>query len=455
VSDYRLEIRPARTISGTLEVPGDKSISHRYVLLGAVARGARSGAGSGGGGAGGGAGGGDVTTATHLAPGADVAATIACVRALGAEIEATGPDAIRVRGLGRRGLRSPSRELDAANSGTTMRLLAGLVAGHPFRTTLSGDASLRRRPMRRVIDPLTAMGARIASSDGRAPLVIDGGDLTSIAWRTEVASAQVKSAVLLAGLHARGTTSVEEPIPTRDHTERAFRAFGLDISVSAVGGPTCSISVEGGQEARPPLRPLRVPGDPSSAAVWAAAAAALPGSAVRIERVCLNPHRLGFARALERMGATVEVQVEDEEAGEAVGSIRVSHADHRATSIDPADVPSLIDELPVLAARAALGAGLEVTGAGELRVKESDRITALVAGLCALGVDARERPDGFIIDGRRQPRGGTADANGDHRLVMAFAIVALGASGPSIVTGADVVGVSYPSFGEDLTRLTR
>jgi 3-phosphoshikimate 1-carboxyvinyltransferase len=430
MTGHELHIRPIGAIRGALRVPGDKSISHRYVMLGAVARG--------------------VTDVTHLAPGADVASSIACMRALGATVETTGPGAVRIHGLGRRGLKSPRAPLDAGNSGTTMRLLAGLVAGHRFRCTLEGDESLSRRPMRRVIDPLTAMGARIGSNDGRAPLEIDGGDLTAIAWTPPVPSAQIKSAVLLAGLHAQGTTSVHEPLPTRDHTERMLRAFGLAVSSN---GHSCSIA--GGQEALAPPGTHVVPGDPSSAAVWAAAAAALPGSRVRLEGVCLNPYRLGFVRALEQLGASVELRPEQDEAGEIVGSVTVSHGSHQDAKIEAADVPSLIDELPVLAARAALGGHLEVTGAGELRVKESDRITALVTGFQALGVDARELPDGFVIDGSRRPTGGTADAASDHRLVMAFTLVGLGASGPTVVTGADVVAVSYPAFEIDLAALTR
>ena len=414
-----------------MPVPGDKSISHRYALLGALASG--------------------VTSVSHLAPGADVASTMACLRRLGAAIEVTSPGAVVIRGRGRDGLTAPAGALDAGNSGTTMRLLAGVLAACPFRTELTGDASLSRRPMRRVIDPLTAMGARITSTEGRAPLVIDGGNLSPITWQNPVASAQVKSAILFAGLAAEGTTSVIEPLPTRDHTERAFPTFGL----RAMTAPEArSVSVTGIQHAVAPAGLLRVPGDPSTAAVWAAAAAALPGSVVELTGMCLNPHRLGFVRALERMGARIDITVEADVAGELVGTIRVAHGSHETTVIDPADVPGLIDELPVLAARAALGGGLAVSGAGELRVKESDRISALVAGLRALGVAADERPDGFVIDGSRRPTGGVADAAADHRLVMAFTLVALGAASASTVTGADAVAVSYPDFARELGRLT-
>jgi 3-phosphoshikimate 1-carboxyvinyltransferase len=237
---------------------------------------------------------------------------------------------------------------------------------------------------------------------------------------------------------------------TRDHTERAFPAFGLSITVDGL-----SCSVDGGQEPIAPRELLTVPGDPSSAAVWAAAAAGLPGSSVQLDGVCLNARRLGFVRALERMGARVVCDQHDEVAGEPVGSIRVAHGAHRDAVIRADEVPSLIDELPVLAARAALGGSLDVSGAAELRHKESDRITALVNGFRALGVSAEEREDGFVIDGHRKPTGGTASAEGDHRLVMAFALVALGATGPSVVTGAEAVAVSYPEFEADLARLAR
>jgi 3-phosphoshikimate 1-carboxyvinyltransferase len=391
------------------------------------------------------------TEVSHLAPGADVASTIACMRALGVTIEDTGRHAIRVTGRGRRGLRPAAGPLDCGNSGTTMRLLSGLVAGHPFPSTLMGDESLSGRPMKRVIDPLTAMVARISSNSGRAPLGIEGGDLTAITWTTPVPSAQIKSAVLLAGLHANGTTTVTEAVATRDHTERAFRAFGVEIVTM---DRTCSL--RGGQELVSPTGPLSVPGDPSSAAVWAATAAALAGSTVQLDDVCLNPQRMGFVGALKRMGAAIEIQMGREQAGESIGWLRVAHGSHEDTTIEGDEVPSLIDELPVLAARASHGGRLVVRGAGELRVKESDRISALVRGFRALGVHAEELPDGFVVDGRAgRPAGGTADAALDHRLVMAFALVGLGASGPTTITGADAVAVSYPDFEADLASILR
>lgn len=430
----RFDIRPVARIHGTIAVPGDKSISHRYALLGGIARG--------------------TTRVTHLAPGADVAATIGCLRGLGVTIVERGPGAIDIIGLGRAALRRSDKPLDAMNSGTTMRLLSGILASCPFDTTLMGDASLSKRPMRRVIDPLTAMGASIDAADGRAPLTVHGGPLTGITWRSPVPSAQIKSAIMLAGLAAAGTTTVIDPMPTRDHSERAFPAFGLQSTTRSGTGSSVEISVAGGQEAVAPATLLTVPGDPSSAAVWAAAAAAIPGSSVELTGVCLNPGRLGFVRALERMGAAVTIEPMVEIGGESVGVIRIGHGQHRTAVITPDEVPSLIDELPVLAARAALGGGLEVSGAEELRVKESDRITALVNGFRALGVTADERPDGFIIDGSARPRGGSADAAHDHRLVMAFTLVGLGSLQGSIVTGAGAVSVSYPDFATDLARLT-
>ena len=423
-----LTIHPAHAVRGTLEMPGDKSISHRFALLGALARGQ--------------------TTITGLSSGADVASTVACLRALGVDLSGNGGGALRVEGRGLGALRAPSDVLDAGNSGTTMRLMAGVLAGRGFTSTITGDASLRRRPMQRVIDPLTAMGAAIRSEHGRAPLEIRGGALTGIAWASPVASAQIKSAVLLAGLSASGTTTVREPLPSRDHTERLLPVFGVEVHLA-----DNAVSVRGGQTPMAPADALHVPGDASAAAVWAAAAAALPGSAVRIRGVGLNPLRLGFARVLARMGAHVTIEQETAGAGEPAGTLVVTSGDQHRVEIAADEVPSLIDELPVLAAAAALGGGLSVRGAGELRVKESDRIAALVEGLRALGLDADERPDGFEVAGGQRPSGGEVDARHDHRLVMAFALAALAAEAPTVIHGADIVGVSYPDFVRDLTSL--
>lgn len=411
-------------------MPGDKSISHRYVLFSALADG--------------------TTSITGLAPGADVASSIACMHAMGAGITRSGPGALEIRGRGRHRLAPADGDLDCGNSGTTLRLLAGIVASHPFRSRLIGDASLSRRPMRRVIDPLTAMGATITSRDGRAPLEIDGAALTAIDWTPTVASAQIKTAILLAGLSANGTTIVREPLPTRDHTERAFDLFGIRHE----SRPGYS-AVAGGQRPVAPAGVLRVPGDPSSAAIWSAIAASHPGWWVEIDSVCLNPLRLGFVQALSRMGADVRLTETAKAGGELIGTVRIAYGAPRAATIGPEMVPSLIDELPVLAASAALGAGLKVSGAEELRVKESDRISSLALGFRQLGVHMTERPDGFEIDGGQRPTGGQVDAHFDHRLVMAFTVLALSASGPTLITGADAVAVSYPNFHADLLQLCR
>jgi 3-phosphoshikimate 1-carboxyvinyltransferase len=433
-SALEAHIVPARRLSGRLRVPGDKSISHRYALLSALADG--------------------TSRITNYSPGADCAATLDCLRALGVTFQreadpVTGRQSTVVvhgQGLGR--LAAPSATLNAQNSGTTTRLLAGILAAHPFTATITGDASLCGRPMKRVIDPLTRMGARIEAINGCAPLTITGGGLHPIEYTTPVPSAQIKSAVLLAGLHLQGRTTVHEPAPTRDHTELAVAAFGGHVESE---GNT--IHVHGGR----PLHPVdaQVPGDVSSATFWAVAAAALPGSDVTIEDLGLNPSRTALFDVLARAGAQVDRVIDQSRQGEPRGSVRIRHAELRPLVLTPTDVPALIDELPALAAMATAGGELHVTGAGELRVKESDRITALATGLRALGADVDEFPDGFHIRGARRLTGGHADAAHDHRLAMAFAIAGLAASGPTTVSGADVVDVSYPGFFDILATLTR
>jgi len=327
-----------------------------------------------------------------------------------------------------------------------MRMLAGVVAGQPFPSTIVGDASLSRRPMRRVIEPLSQMGARIVAIDGHPPLRILGAPLHGIAFSPSIPSAQVKSAVLFAGLHAEGTTSVTEPAATRDHTERAFAAFGLETQTSGL-----TVTVRGGQRAA--AQSLVVPGDFSSAAFWMVAAAALPGSRIEIEDLGLNPTRIALLAVLRRFGARVEVDQNGASAGEPYGRVVVEGDRLGSVEIAPEEVPGLIDELPAIAALASSGGGVTVSGAGELRVKESDRISVLVDGFRALGIDAEERPDGFEIHGHGAPAGGVADAGGDHRMAMAFAIAGLSARRPSTVTGADAVVISYPDFFATLERL--
>jgi len=423
-------IAPARRLRGRLTVPGDKSIAHRYALLAALAEGR--------------------STLTHFAPGADCRSTLACLRGLGVEITEGSGGTVTLLGRGFGQLRSPSGPLDAGNSGTTMRLLAGILAGHPFSATMIGDESLSRRPMRRVIAPLERMGARIEAAGGRPPVTVHGTRLHAIAHTPATPSAQVKSAVLLAGLHAEGTTSVAEPAATRDHTERALAAFGGHADVDGL-----TVSVTGGQ--RLEGRELSVPGDFSSAAFWLVAAAAIPGSRIDIDNVGLNPTRTALLDVLRRFGAGVHVQVNATAAGEPRGSVSVEGDRMCTLEIAPAEVPGLIDELPAIAALAAHGGEVIVRGASELRVKESDRIAALVAGFRALGINAEERPDGFTIAGpsagAARPSGGRADARGDHRMAMAFAIAALAAEGPSTIDGSDVVAISYPGFFETLRGL--
>ena len=427
-------VAPARALRGRLRVPGDKSISHRYAILAALADG--------------------VSIVTGYADGADCRATLRCLRALGVTIR-SDPDAggagaagraLTIHGRGLGALAPPSGQLDAGNSGTTMRLLAGVVAAHPFRTVITGDASLRRRPMRRVIEPLERMGAALDADDERPPLTIRGGRLTGIEYAPPVASAQVKTAVLLAGLHAAGTTRVVEALPTRDHTERALLSFGAAVRRDPGG-----VTVTGGARLRPV--DLAVPGDPSSAAFWAAAAAALPGSEVEIDSVGLNPTRTAYLDVLRRAGAHVETRVTGAAGGEPIGTLRVRHGGLRPVAVTPAEVPALIDELPVLGALAALGGEIDVRGAGELRHKESDRIARLADGLRRLGARVEERPDGFSVDGAGRLAGGSVDAAGDHRLAMAFAVAALGAEAPSVIAGADSVDVSYPGFFAALDAL--
>jgi 3-phosphoshikimate 1-carboxyvinyltransferase len=426
----RVIVQPATRVRGHLSVPGDKSISHRYALIGALAEGR--------------------SVLHNYAPGGDCASTLQCLAALGVAIErgeSGGMPVVRIEGRGLRGLAAASQPLDCGNSGSTMRMLAGVVAAHSFTSTLGGDASLTRRPMRRIIDPITRMGATIDRAPGdRPPLTIHGTELHGIEYEPPVPSAQVKSAVLMAGLQARGDTTVFERTPTRDHTERALSAFGVAVTRRKAG-----ISVRGGQ----PLtaREARVPGDISSAAFLMVAAAVLPGSDVTIEGVGLNPSRTAVLDVLRRFGVDVTSEQTDEWQGEPVGRIHLRAGALGSLELGSDIVPGVIDELPVLAALATAGGELRVTGASELRVKESDRISALVSGLRALGANAEELPDGFHIRGNTRLTGGEVHAHDDHRLAMAFAVAGLAASGPVCIEGAHAAAVSYPTFFDDLERL--
>lgn len=422
-------VTPAARAGGRVRVPGDKSISHRYAMLAALADGE--------------------SIVTGYSPGADCAATLACLRALGVSIQAPRPGTVVVAGRGVRGLAAPREPLDAANSGTTLRLLSGILAAHPFTTTIGGDESLARRPMRRIIEPLTRMGASIDAVDGRPPLVIHGTSLRAISYTPEVPSAQVKSGVLLAGLHASGTTRVVERAPTRDHTERALRAFGAKVDCSGL-----EVAVAGGQ--RLAARMLEIPGDISGAMFWAALAAGTPGAEIEVAGLGLNPTRTAVLSVLRRAGARVESHVEGETHEEPAGTLRIAFGAPRSFSIEPDEVPGIIDEIPALAALAVMlpaGQTFSVRGAAELRVKESDRIAALARGFRSIGAQVEEYEDGFAIEARPLT-GGHADAAGDHRLAMAFAVAATRAQGPTTIAGASSVAVSYPGFFEELQRLT-
>ena len=418
-----LVVSPAGRLRGRVRVPGDKSISHRAALIGALARG---------------------DTVIHdFLRADDCLHTVSCLRALGVGIEDEGSRLI-VRGMGPR-WRAPMTPLDAGNSGTTMRLLAGILAGQPFQTELTGDASLRTRPMDRIVEPLSRMGARIvASGDGRfPPLRISGGSLRGITYTLPVASAQVKSAVLLAGLLAEGPTTVVEPTPTRDHTERMLAAFGAPIRRDGDRVSVTAAALRGHE--------VRICGDISSAAFLLAAAAGMPGSELTIEHVGLNPTRTGFLDVLRALGAEADVRQTGEDAGEPVGAVTVRGQRLRGVRIGGSLIPRVIDELPVLCVIATAAEGETViSDAAELRVKESDRIAVIARGLRALGGEVEERPDGLTVYSSRLHGGRVASA-GDHRIAMAFAVAGLLAGGPVTVEGAESIAVSFPAF----TRVLR
>ncbi len=415
------EIAPGGALHGTLRVPGDKSISHRAVMLGALAAGD--------------------TTVDGFLEGADSLATLAAFEAMGISVEHPSAGRLVVHGRGLDGLRDPGRPLDLGNSGTSMRLLSGLLAGQDFDTTLVGDASLSGRPMRRITEPLARMGARIdTTAAGTAPLTIHGGQtLHAIDYSLPVASAQIKSALLLAGLYAEGVTRVTEPAPTRDHTERMLTALGAQV-----GRDGATVVLHG----RPALNgtALTVPADISSAAFFLVGASIAPGSDLTLAGVGINPTRTGVIDILRAMGADIDIGNRREEGGEPVADLRVRGAALRGIEIPEALVPLAIDEFPVLFVAAACATGVTtLRGAAELRVKESDRIGVMADGLAALGIDATPTDDGMVIHGGTL-NGGRVDSHGDHRIAMAFAIAALRASAPITVTDCANVDTSFPGF---------
>jgi 3-phosphoshikimate 1-carboxyvinyltransferase len=441
MAEYR--VKRAKPIAAEMSVPGDKSISHRAVMLAGLSNG--------------------VCNVSGFLPSADCLSTVDCFRRLGVRIDAlnsddtpwasaspgaeSGPTKLRIHGRSMQ-LSAPSHDLDCGNSGTTMRLLSGILAGQPFAARLTGDASLSRRPMKRIMEPLAAMGAEIRAEgdNGCAPLVIQGGHLQPIRYTLPVASAQVKSAVLLAGMFADGKTTVIEPQATRDHTETMLRYFMVKTLRSGH-----SVSIYGGQV--PESRDFMVPGDISSAAFWIVAAAAQPGAELVMKNVGLNPTRTGILKVLIRMGAQISEVLNDVDQCEPIGSVSVKGSPLRGTIIEGAEIPNVIDELPVLAVAGALAQGKTVIrDAQELRVKESDRLSAVAHNLRAMGVDVRELYDGLEINGGGELQGARLPSYGDHRIAMAFAIAGLFAEGETIIEDVACVDTSYPGFEADLKR---
>ena len=429
-----LGTQPARSLQGVVQVPGDKSISHRALLFGAIAEG--------------------TTRITGLLPAEDPLSTAACLRAMGVTISAIeAGQPVTVEGVGLEGLREPEDVLDCGNSGTTMRLMLGLLAGRAGRhVVLTGDGSLRRRPMQRVGGPLAQMGALISGRSGGnlAPLAIQGQQLRGATIRTPVASAQVKSALVLAALTATGATTVIEPVQSRDHSERMLRAFGAQLSV---GGPGLTeVTVTPGASLRG--QDVIVPGDISSAAFWLVAGAITPGADLTVQNVGLNPSRTGVLDVLAQMGARIELLNGREVAGEPVGDLRVTHGPLQAFTIGAELIPRLVDEIPVLAVAACYAEGVSrVSGAEELRVKETDRLAVMARQLGAMGARIEEFADGMTIQGGMTLHGAEVDSETDHRVAMSLAVAAQVAHGPTQLHRPEAAAVSYPGFWEDLERL--
>jgi 3-phosphoshikimate 1-carboxyvinyltransferase len=422
------EVAPAAEIRGTVRVPGDKSISHRLAMLGGIADG--------------------TTTVHNFAESADCQSTLECLRRLGVTIRQDG-STVTIQGRGLDGFTPPSRELDAGNSGTTVRLMSGILSGQSFESTIIGDASLSRRPMRRVMDPLRKFGATLtATDDNFLPLQIRGTKLTAIDYTLPVASAQVKSAVLLAGLFAGGTTRVREPLPSRNHTELALKEFGATVRTS-----NGTIEIDGGARLR--AGTFTVPGDISSAAFLVAAAATLPGSLLRLVDVGMNQSRSGFISILQAMGAHIRIEPKANIGGEPIADIHVEGSELSGMEVAGAWIPNVIDELLVLA---VLGTrtrhGIRIRDAAELRSKESDRIHAAVANLRILGAEVDEFPDGLFVHGGQRLKGGTVKSFDDHRIAMAFAVSGLFAEGPVKILGSNCVGISFPGFFRTLSEIS-
>jgi 3-phosphoshikimate 1-carboxyvinyltransferase len=430
-NEAQVTLRPARNVRGTVSLPGDKSISHRYAMLSGIAEGP--------------------SRIENYSTGADCASTLGCMRALGVTWEKKENAAIEVQGSGL-SLAAPAVALDCGNSGSTMRMLSGIVAGQKFSSEMVGDDSLSRRPMERVITPLSAMGAHMASRAGKPPLRVTGAALKAIDYTMPVASAQVKSCLLFAGLFADGETRITEPLRTRDHGEVALRAFGAKLDRKSSGQGN-EIIIRGGQR----LRGIeaRIPGDLSSAAFFLCAAALFPGSQLTVPGILMNPTRARLLDVLMQIGLRISVTQLDEIHGELVGSLQVEGAGLKGATIAGADSAALIDEIPVLAAIAPFTAqGIEVRDARELRVKESDRIAAVAANLRLMGAQVEEREDGLKIPGGQALHGAELDSYGDHRIAMAFAVAALRANGETLIRGAESAAISYPAFFQTLEEVT-
>ena len=423
-----VECRKSGSLKGEIQVPGDKSISHRAVMLGSLAKG--------------------TTRITGFLQGADCLSTISCFEKMGVSIENTG-DTVLVHGRGMRGLEKPEGVLDCGNSGTTMRLISGILSAQDFDVTLTGDASIQKRPMKRIMDPLSRMGADIESlpGNGCAPLYIQGRPLTGIHYASPVASAQVKSSVLLAGLYADGETAVTEPSLSRDHTERMLGLFGADI---ASEGTTARIT---------PARELfaadiQVPGDISSAAYFIAAGLIVPGSQILIKNVGINPTRAGILEVCRKMGGDIRMLNRNEGRGEPTADLLVTHSSLKGTVIEGDIIPTLIDELPVIAAMACFAEGETIIrDASELKVKESNRIAVMAQNLTAMGAQVQETDDGLRILGGRPLHGAVIDSHDDHRIAMTFAVAALCSQGETKIQGRECVNISYPAFYKDLGSL--
>jgi 3-phosphoshikimate 1-carboxyvinyltransferase len=424
-------VTPAVSLRGAVAVPGDKSISHRAVLIGSICEGE--------------------TVVRGFGRSADTMSTVQAMRALGVAIDDDGVDGLRIGGVGLRGLNAADGPIDCGNAGTLVRLLAGILAGQAWRQfELVGDESLSARPMGRIAEPLRQLGAGVETADGRLPLGIEGRPLRAVVYELPVASAQVKSCVLLAGLYAEGETTVLEPVPTRDHTERMLRAAGAQLTAKP-GRVTIRPA------ARLELGEVTVPGDISSAAPLILAATLLPGSELIVTGVGVNPTRTGFLDVLERMGARIALFNRRTAGGEPVADVEVTHADLVATEIEPEEVPRLVDELPLFVLAASMARGTSrVRGAQELRAKESDRIAAVTEGMRAVGAHVAARPDGFTIRGvPARPRGGKMRSFGDHRLAMLGAVTGLASRDGVTVEGAEAVAVSFPGFFDLLDSLAQ